>query len=412
MPSQPPSPADVKRIRAHFPALASDTVFLENAGGSQMPRIVADRMHHYMLNSYVQLDAGYGLSREATDVVAKAHDFVGLLMNGRESGTVVLGPSCSALCQMLAHCYGDVLEAGDEIIVAETGHEANAGPWMKLAGRGLVPRIWPLDRETLTCPLEGLENLLNERTRIVAFPHVSNLLGDIVDVKEVTRLAHRHGARVVVDGVAYAPHRVMDVAAWDVDWYAYSAYKVYGPHMAALYGKSDAFADLVGPNHYFVDRSDVPYKFELGGVNHEGCAGLIALGDYLKFLAGADHEAAIDRETVCAAFGTMTDCELPLQAKLIAYLLAKDPVALIGPKSGDRSRVGTISFVHSSLTSREVAEAAHEQNIGIRHGHMYAHRLCKAILKDPDDGVVRISLVHYNSLEEIDRLIDLFERIL
>jgi len=298
-------------------------------------------------------------------------------------------------------------ETGATSLPFAGGHAVYCGrsPFTQVYGAGLSGPVRAAD-------LDAVEAAMRDETRVLYAESIANPTLRVADIPELAKIAHRHGARVVVDGVAYAPHRVMDVAAWDVDWYAYSAYKVYGPHMAALYGKSDAFADLVGPNHYFVDRSDVPYKFELGGVNHEGCAGLIALGDYLKFLAGADHEAAIDRETVCAAFGTMTDCELPLQAKLIAYLLAKDPVALIGPKSGDRSRVGTISFVHSSLTSREVAEAAHEQNIGIRHGHMYAHRLCKAILKDPDDGVVRISLVHYNSLEEIDRLIDLFERIL
>ncbi len=400
---------DQQSIRRQFPALASDTVFLENAGGSQVPRVVADRMREYMLNSYVQLDAGYALSTRATETVDRAHQFINLLMNGTRTGQVALASSCSVLCRMLADCYAAVLSPGDELIIAQTAHEANAGPWASLAGRGMTVKVWKMDPRTCTCPLEGLQRLLTSRTRIVAFPHVSNLLGDIVDLEGIVRLAHQAGARVVVDGVAFAPHRAMDVEAWDVDWYVYSTYKVYGPHMAALYGKHEAFAQLTGPNHYFIPDDQVPYKFELGGAIHEGCAGLLALGDYLSFLSGRDR---VDRETVTGAFELMTRCELPLQERLLDYLLGHPRVRVVGPESAGRSRVGTVSFLHRDLSSRQIAEAAHRRNIGIRNGHMYAHRLCTALGLDPDDGVVRVSMVHYNTAEEIDRLIAVFEDVL
>ena len=410
-PMKPPAP-DVQRIRSWFPALQADLVFLENAGGSQVPGMVAERMRDYMLSSYVQLDAGYALSQKATDTVNAAHEFVNLLMNGGRTGKVVLASSCSVLCRMLADCYAKTLSPGDEIIVAETGHEANVGPWVSLAERGAKLSIWPVDRDSCSCPLKVLEELVTERTRIVALPHVSNLLGDIVDLAAVVEIAHAKGARVVADGVAYAPHRAIDVAAWDVDWYVYSTYKVYGPHMGGLYGKHDAFAELHGPNHYFVPQHEVPYKFELGGASHEGCAGLLALGAYLNFLAGRDPGAAPDRETVVGAYEVMTGLELPLQERLISYLLGKSTVQLIGPSAIDQTRVGTISFIHESLPSSRIACAAHEHGIGIRNGHMYAHRLCKALAIDPDDGVVRVSLLHYNTLEEIERLIEVFEQVL
>ncbi len=406
------SPVDPDRVRAWFPALSSDLIFLENAGGSQVPQVVADRIRAYMLEKYVQLDAGYALSQQATETVHAAHDLVNLLVNGTGLGKIVLASSCSVLCRMLADCYASVLEPGDEIIFAESGHEANVGPWVSLEQHGMLLKQWRLDRESIVCPLAGLEELLSDRTRIVALPHVSNLLGDIVDVEAVVELAHRHGARVVADGVAYAPHRAIDVAAWDVDWYVYSTYKVYGPHMAALYGKHEALAELTGPNHYFIPRDEVPYKFELGGPSHEGCAGLLALGDYLQFLAGRSAGDSLDRDTITDAFEVMTCLELPVQERLIRYLLEKPGVRLIGPSATDRSRVGTVSFVHESLTSREIAAAAHAHEIAIRHGHMYAHRLCKALDLDPDDGVVRVSPVHYNTTGEIDRLIDVFERVL
>ena len=406
------SAPDAQRIRSWFPALQADLVFLENAGGSQVPGVVADRMREYMLSSYVQLDAGYALSQKATDTVNAAHEFVNLLMNGSQAGKVVLASSCSVLCRMLADCYARILVPGDEIIVAETGHEANAGPWVSLADHGAKVLIWSVDRDSCSCRLEALEDLVTERTRIVALPHVSNLLGDIVDLKAVVEIAHGCGARVVADGVAYAPHRAIDVAAWDVDWYVYSTYKVYGPHLGALFGRHDAFAELHGPNHYFIPKDEVPYKFELGGVSHEGCAGLLALGGYLNFLAGREPGAAPDRQMVEDAYEVMTEHELPLQERLVSYLLSRPSVRLVGPSAVDQTRVGTISFVHETCPSSQIAAAAHEAGIGIRNGHMYAHRLCKALEIDPDDGVVRVSLLHYNTMEEIDRLIELFERVL
>jgi cysteine desulfurase family protein (TIGR01976 family) len=402
---------DRDRIRAHFPALAGDTVYLENAGGSQVPAVVADRIREYMLDSYVQVGAGYPLSQRAFALVGEAHDFVRLMMNGGD-GEVILGSSTSALLQMLAGCYARVLEPGSEIVVAETGHEANVGPWKNLARLGFTLRWWKMDPTTFNCPLTELEKLLSDRTALVAFPHVSNLLGEIGDVEAITSLTHAAGARVVVDGVAYAPHRAMDVAAWDVDWYAYSTYKVYGPHMAALWARRDALAELPGPNHFFVAEDDLPYKFEVGGPSHEGCAGILGLRDYLASLVDLEDSQALDRPAIEKAFELMTACELPLQAKLIGYLGSRDDVRIVGPRDDGPSRVGTISFVHESKSSAEITREVDRSGIGIRHGHMYAYHLCEATGLEPGDGVVRTSLVHYNTPEEIERLIRVFDSAL
>jgi cysteine desulfurase family protein (TIGR01976 family) len=402
---------DRERIRAHFPALAGDTIYLENAGGSQVPTVVADRMRDYMMHSYVQLGAGYPLSQKASALVGQAHDFVRLMMNGGD-GEVILGSSTSALLQMLAGCYAQVLEPGSEIVVAETGHEANIGPWKKLARLGCTLRWWKMDPATFSCPLIELEKLLSDRTALVAFPHVSNLLGEIVDVEAITSLTHAAGARVVVDGVAYAPHRAMDVAAWDVDWYAYSTYKVYGPHMAALWARRDALAELSGPNHFFIPDDDLPYKFEVGGPSHEGCAGILGLRDYLASVVDLEDPQALDRPAIEKAFEVMAACELPLQARLIGYLSSRDDVQLIGPCEDGHSRVGTISFVHESKSSADITRVVDRSGIGIRHGHMYAYHLCEAAGLEPEDGVVRTSLVHYNTPEEIERLIEVFDSAL
>ncbi len=387
-------------VRAWFPALQPDFALLENAGGSQVPQVVADAVRDYMLTSYVQLGAGYRHANAADEVVAQAHAFIETFMGAEGAGKVVLGPSTTALTNILANAYADTIRPGDEVVIAVNNHEANAGPWARLERRGATIRWWPVDPETLTCRLDTLRQLLNERTLIVALPHVSNLLGQVVDLKAAVDLAHAAGAKVVADGVAYAPHRLMDVADWGVDWYVYSTYKVYGPHMAALYGRHEAFADIEGPNHFFIPREAVPYRFELGGVDHEGCAGLLALRSYLRFLAGTEGD---DRKTVVDAMTAMRDLEDPLTQQLVDGLRAEAHLRVLLPESADN--VGTVSFVHESLPSAEVARRSIEQGVAIRNGHMYAWRLCEALGIEPTDGVVRASLVHYNTPEEIERLL-------
>jgi len=403
------------RIRGQFPALAGDTIYFDNAGGSQVPRCVADAVHRYLLESYVQLGAGYAMSQRCTKVVDDAHAFVNLFMNGTATGKVVLGASSTHLVMMLVECYRRALPRGSEIIVSEIGHEANVGPWMKLADEGFIVKVWeaaPRIARSLECPLEALEGLLTERTRIVALPHVSNLLGRIEDIQGAIRLAHSAGARVVVDGVAYASHRAMDVAAWDADWYLYGPYKVYGPHMGAMYGKAEAFDEITGPNHFFIPRAMVPYKFEPGGVCHEACAGLLALGEYLKLLAGREDEGECERATIERAFEVMTALELPLQERLIEYLNSKPGATIIGPATAGPSRVPTISFVHESVPSADIVKAICAANIGARHGHMYTARLCAKLGYDLNDGFARVSMVHYNTLEEVERLIEVLNGVL
>lgn len=403
--------ADRARVRAAFPSLTQGPVFLENAGGSQVPGVVADATRAYMLDRYVQLGAGYARSREATRTVDDAHAFTARLMGARE-GTVILGPSTTALLHVLAHAYAEILRPGQRIVIAQTGHEANLGPWRRLARLGLDVRVWPVDPADFTCSLSALDTLLEGDVALVAFPHVSNLLGEIVDVAAVTARAHAAGARVVVDGVAFAPHRRMHVERWNVDWYVYSTYKVFGPHMAALYGRADAIAELEGPNHFFIPKDELPYKFELGGVDHEGCAGLLALESYLATLVGRDRSAPLSDADLDHAFDWITALEQEPTARLLDFLRAKSSVRIIGPAEFTAARVGTVSFVHRTLGSAEIAAAVDRTEIAIRHGHMYAYDLCRALGLAPEDGVVRVSLVHYNTPEEIDRLCEVLDTIL
>lgn len=404
---------DVGRLRAFFPSLTGETVFLENAGGSQVPGIVADAVGRFMRETNVQRGCGYRLSERVGEIYERAHAVAEALLGAGDTGRCALGASTSALMRMLADCYADVLLPGDEIVVSEAGHEANVGPWVRLERFGATIRFWPVDRASRRTRIEDLAELVGPRTRVIAFPHVSNVLGDVVDPVAVAEIARPVGARVVVDGVAYAPHAAVDARAYGCDWYVASLYKVFGPHLSALFGAHEAFAELTGPNHFFIPSDAVPYKFELGAAAYELCAGVAAMGDYFRDVASLTPAGAgDDRANVVAAFGAMEACERAPAARLLDYLRAKPGVRMISPEVAPEHAVGIVSFVHGSLPSAAIARAAWERQIGIRNGSMYANRLIGALGLDPEDGVVRVSLAHYNTLGEIDRLIQVFEETL
>jgi len=357
--------------------------------------------------------------------VDRAHRFADRLVNAGNRGLTILGPSATALLETIASCHHEVLEPGQHEIVVSTGnHAANITPWVRLAERrGLALRWWDVDAETGRLDLDALDGLLEPgRTALVTFPHVSNLLGAVEDIVAITEKVHEAGARVVVDGVAFAPHQPMDVTAWNVDWYVWSCYKVYGPHLAALFGTHEAIDGIGRPNHEFIPRDDVPYQFQLGGVSHEAAAGLLGLAPYLALIAGrpgaadGESDAVVERDLVVAAFERMARLEAPLTARVLGDLRTRPGVArVIGPDEAGPDRVGTISFLPDpdrGIGVREIVAAAHRHGVGIRHGHMYSKRLLEAMSIDPDPGVVRISLVHFNDEEDIDRLLAAFDDVL
>ncbi len=477
-------------LRSLFPALAQASSnqagsLLDNAGGSQLPSAVIDAMTTYLRTSFVQTGADYPASVRATRTVQRAHQFLKLFVNACTDaeasqlpapfspgaapvglGEVIIGPSTSQLCATLAHAYASTLGPGDEIILCDTAHESNFGPWHRLSERGVVIRRWAIDWSTATRPrsegggaggearMQALRALLSPRTKLVCFPQVSNILGEVVDAKAITRLAHSVGARVVVDGVACAPHRAIDVRELGCDWYVWSTYKVFGPHAAALFGTHDALRELTGPNHFFIPQHELPRKFELGGANHESCAGLLALDTYLRqLLAIADNDAhslraitppegthpldaiaPFSRARIERAFAIMEALEQPLQDRFLAFLASRPRLAVVGPAAlHSRDRVCTIAFVDLGtptsprLSSKALAQALNALGHGVRFGNFYAYRLCEALrdsapaphaspsspaLLDPADGVVRASFAHYNTLEEVDALCEAIDAVL
>ena len=429
---------DPEAVRAHFAALSppedgAPWCFLENAGGSQVPEQVVTRMTSYFRNSYVQLGAKYPASDAADATVASARQLsLAMATSQPDAGFVLLGASSTLLLNGLAALWQQVLKPGDVLLVATAGHEANVGCWVRAAAATGATLVWwhpGGENGEDTAPLDTLRALLEEHAghvRLVALPQVSNLLGGVADVAGVCALAHAHGARVVVDSVAYAPHRRVDAAAWGADWVVWSSYKVYGPHAAVLFGTHHAWIQLraagaVPPNHFFIVESGYgvgspapAYPYEPGGPSHEACAALCGVRDYLGALAGEDNISGNSLEEECrlvtAAFASIEKLEMPVLELLSSYLNAAHDagkIRLFGPRAAS-SRVPTFSFLplRAGLTPTALVSKCHAARVAVRNGHMYAHRLCTHLNIEHGEGVVRVSAVHYNTLAEAQRFID------
>lgn len=403
-------------VRQQFPSLASDWTFFDNAGGSQTLKPVVERISDYLLTSNVQLGASYAISQLAGDRVAKAAQGMATLINAKLPSEVVMGSSTTLMLRILSLCISQTWSPGDEVIVTNCDHEANIGAWVNLEKQGIKIKVWQINPETLQLHLEDLEPLLSGRTRLVAFTHASNILGTINPVKEITQFIHQHGAMVCIDGVAYTPHRLIDVQDLDVDFYALSFYKVYGSHYALLYGKQEHLLAIPGLNHYFIAQTDIPYKFQLGNVNFELSYGMLGLCDYLSELAQVTctEQAAPDlRRQMAQAYDWMSVQEEEVGDRFLQYLTSKPNVRIIGqPQANRMTRVPTISFVVKGVHSETIPRHVDKYKIGIRFGDFYARRLMEFLELDKQGGIVRVSMVHYNTLEEVDRLIEALEPVL
>ncbi|WP_138498191.1 cysteine desulfurase-like protein [Nostoc sp. PA-18-2419] len=406
---------NLDKVRQYFPALAGEWTFFDNAGGSQTLKKVVDRISEFLLTSDVQLGASYGVSQLAGERLALATRGMATLINANSTKEVVMGPSTTMMLKVLSICLGQTFTPGDEIIVTNCDHEANIGAWVALEKQGMKVKVWQIRPDTWELDLADLEPLMNRRTKLVALTHASNILGTINPIKKITAFVRDRGAMICVDGVAYAPHRLIDVQDLDVDFYTLSFYKAYGPHHALLYGKEEHLLRLPGLNHYFITQTDIPYKFQLGNVNFELSYGMLGLSDYLSELAQLHYEnqTAPDlRNQMVQAFDLISIHEEKISDRLLNYLNSKSNVKIIGQSKADRkSRVPTISFVIDGMHSSTIPLKVDQHYIGIRYGDFYAKRLIEYLGLVSQGGIVRVSMVHYNTLEEVNRLIEAFEEI-
>lgn len=391
-------------VRQEFAGLDGDWSWFDNAGGSFTLQSVIRRVTEYMQSSPVQLGAGYPLSQLAVARQSEAVQKLAAFINARDASDLVLGGSSTALTWQTANAFRALLREGDEIIITVMDHEANRSPWLSLRAHGVVVRTWEIDRSDFSLSLSHLDELLNERTRLVAFSQCSNLLGRIEPVADITRRVHDAGARVFVDGVAYAPHRRVDVRALDVDFYVCSLYKIFGPHIGMLYGKRDALIELGNINHEYFGADALPHKLQPGGASYElawGAGGIPEYFDAWRARAGADPFEIIARH------------EAELARPLLEMLDAHPAVTLLGSAdAGPDSRLPIIAFRHARKQSADIATALAERRIAVKHGHFHSRRLLEFLGIPPDDGVVRVSFAHYNTAEEVRRLISALAAIL
>jgi cysteine desulfurase family protein (TIGR01976 family) len=405
---------NLDKVRQYFPALAGEWTFFDNAGGSQTLKKVVDRISEFLLTSDVQLGASYGVSQLAGERLALATRGIATFINANSPKEVVMGPSTTMMLKVLSICLGETFTPGDEIIVTNCDHEANIGAWVALEKQGIKVKVWQIRPDTLELDLADLEPLISQQTKLVTLTHASNVLGTINPIKEISAFVHDRGAMICVDGVAYAPHRLVDVQDLDVDFYALSFYKVYGSHHALLYGKEEHLLRLPGINHYFIEQTDIPYKFQLGNVNFELSYGMLGLCDYLSELAQLhyDNETAPDlRNQMVQAFDLISIHEEKISDRLLSYLNSKSNVRVIGQSKADRQlRVPTISFVVDGINSSTIPAKIDQHHIGIRYGDFYAKRLIEYLGLASQGGIVRVSMVHYNTLEEVNSLIEAFEQ--
>lgn len=401
-------PLDTAYARSRFPAFADpdlrDWAHFENAGGSYVCRQVIDRLTGFYRHTKVQPDHPFPLSQAATEAMEHSYRRMAAWM-GVGVDEIHFGPSTSQNTYVLARAFRSMWRDGDEIVASTQDHEANAGVWRRLEDTGIVVREWRVDPEKGTLDLADLDRLMTERTRLVAFPHASNVVAAINPVAEVVRRAAEVGARVVVDGVSYAPHGLPDLGSLGVDVYLFSAYKTWGPHQGVMYIRRDLAARLGNEGHYFVAEQP-RYKLVPAGQDHAqvaACAGVIDYLDDLYAHHGGPSATPVERGR--AVHDMFRAHETRLADRLLRYLAGRDDVRVAGPTDATR-RAPTVSIVPLRRPVADVAESLVRSRMMVGVGDFYAPRLLDEMRIPTKPGVLRMSFIHYTTDDEIERLID------
>ncbi|MDB9974805.1 cysteine desulfurase-like protein [Candidatus Thioglobus sp.] len=407
---------DVDYVKAQFPAFSdpksSKWSFFENAGGSYVPTNVIEHLNHFMTSTKVQPYAEFDTSAIAGDNMDQATKVFAEMINAK-TDEIIIGGSTTMNMYVLSNAIRSLLKPGDEVIVTNQDHEANVGAWRRLAEHGMIIKEWQINPKTAELNIDDLKALLSEKTRIVAVTHCSNIVGSINDLKSIAKLVHEYDAYIVGDGVSYAPHGFPDVKDLDVDFYAFSLYKTFGPHLGLLYGKKDILNKLPNQNHEFLE-GDVPYTLNPGGPNHEELSCLIGVYEYFNNLY--EHhfpsQEASTRGKIEAVNDLIAKHEMEIANPLLDYINTRDDINLIGKTNiSNKDRAPTIAFTMNNKSSKELSSDLVQQGIATRNDNFYAWRCLKALGIDTDDGVVRTSMVHYNTHEDVKKLIEALKDI-
>ncbi len=407
---------DVEFVRSQFPAfndpVCKEWSFLENAGGSYVPQQVIDKLNEFMISTKVQPYAEYPMAKTAGENMDLATELFSKMINANNK-EIIIGGSTSINLYVLSNALKYFLKPGDEVIVTNQDHEANISPWRRLSEVGANIKEWKINPDTAELEIESLEELITNKTKIVAVTHCSNIVGSVNDLKKISELAHKNNAIVIGDGVSYAPHGFPDVKELGVDFYTFSLYKTYGPHLALLYGKEEILKNLPNQNHQFLEDS-YPYTINPGGPNHEELVSLIGIYEYMMELYKHhyNNEQVNIRKKITEINKLISDHEQEISNPILEHINNNQDLKLIGKnKISNKNRAPTISFISRNKSSKEVSNILVANNIATRNDNFYAWRCLEALNINTDDGLVRLSLTHYNSKEDSNRVLEALKKI-
>lgn len=403
--------------RGEFPALAladagKRRIYLDNPAGTQVPRAVADAVARCLIETNANLGGFFATTLAAQAVVDAAHEAMADFLGASGPEEIIVGANMTTLTYHMSRTLGRDWQPGDEIIVTRMDHEGNVSPWLQLAeDRGLKVHFLPFDTQSWQVEEEALSALLSDRTRLVALNYASNLTGSINRIQELTARAKAAGAIVYVDAVQYAPHGLVDVKALGCDFLACSAYKFFGPHMGVLWGRRALIETLV-PYKCRCSSNGLPERFELGTPQIELMAGLSATIDYFEQLGERAGATGSRRDKIASAFAVSIAYEAGLAQRLIDGLSRVAGLTIHGIVDPRRihERVPTVSFTVEGIAPDEIARALAQDNIFVWSGHNYAWEVVHQLGIPAEQGVVRIGIAHYNTVEEIDETLEAVAR--
>lgn len=404
---------DTNFVRGQFPAFDEPSLqgqaFFENAGGSYTCKPVIDRLFRFYHSRKVQPYAPYEASRLGGEEMDEARTRLAAML-GVDTDELSFGPSTTQNTYVLAQAFRQHLTAGDAIIVTDQDHEANTGPWRRLAEEGFEVREWKMDPETGHLDTVDLANLLDERVKLVCFPHCSNVVGEINDVAAICKMVRANGSYSCVDGVSYAPHGFVNVDKIGADIYMFSAYKTYGPHQGIMVIRRALGMTLPNQGHYF--NADSLYKrFTPAGPDHAQIAACAGMADYVDTLYAHHFDKTTgDAGRATAVHDLMRNAETTLMQPLLDYLMQKNSTRLLGPTQA-KGRAPTIA-VELADSGEAAAAALAPHGIMAGGGDFYAVRALQAQGISPEKGVLRLSFVHYTSATEINKLIEALDQTL
>ena len=412
---------DIDRIRAQFPSLAetddgAPRLYFDNPAGTQVPTIVADRMSDCLLHKSANIGGYFRTSQLAGAVAAEARAAMADFLNAPSPDEVLFGQNMTSMTFHLSRSIGKSLQPGDEVILSRMDHDANVEPWRLMARDfGLEIRWLPFDTGTFEFDLAILEDLVSERTRLLCVGGASNLTGTINDVRTVCNAARAQNVLTYIDAVQSAPHIVTDVQDIGCDFFVCSAYKFFGPHQGILWARRDVLEQLE-PYRVRPAPTTLPWSFEPGTQSHEGMAGCAAAVDYFAWI-GETMTGAVQgsrRERIVAAIEMLFEYEQDLSRRLTDGLQDLPGVRVLGITDANAMgrRVPTVSFVHDERRPSSVARALAEHNVFAWSGHNYALEPAKALGINDSGGAVRIGAVHYNTIAEIDRVLEILCEVL